>query len=61
MKTVLLQLDTDEHPSPFDAIVANHRGPRRCSKSAAGRRHKLFKENAPWPLSIFAAPSLGKP
>ena len=23
MKKVLLQLDTDEHPSPFDAIVAH--------------------------------------
>jgi hypothetical protein len=23
VKKVLLQLDTDEHPSPFDAIVAH--------------------------------------
>ena len=23
MKTILLQLDTEEHPSPFDAIVAH--------------------------------------
>ena len=26
MKKVLLQLDTDQHPSPFDAIVANDAG-----------------------------------
>jgi hypothetical protein len=26
VKTVLLQLDTDEHPSPFDAIVAHDAG-----------------------------------
>ena len=26
MKKVLLQLDTDEHPSPFDAIVAHDAG-----------------------------------
>ena len=26
MRTILLQLDTDEHPSPFDAIVAHDAG-----------------------------------
>ena len=26
MKKVLLQLDTEEHPSPFDAIVATDAG-----------------------------------
>ncbi len=26
MKKVLLQLDTEEHPSPFDAIVAHDAG-----------------------------------
>jgi hypothetical protein len=26
VKRILLQLDTEEHPSPFDAIVARHGG-----------------------------------
>ena len=50
MKKILIQLDTDEHPSTFDAIVAHRRRRRRA---AALRRHRARRRAGPRAVGVL--------